>query len=296
MRRPARASPPFDLSQARVSVVLNRAAGGVDGRAEAVLRDIFEAAKIPHAPIVCADRSDLREKLEGALDDSDVLVLLAGDGTISAAANLCGERGTMLVPLPGGTMNVLSRALYGHVPWAEVLRRVLSASTPQILSGGRAGGRLFLVSAILGVPSRWTEARESLRSRHLAAGLRQITDALGRPFPENLHYRFGSGASGYARAVAVRCPVASRVLDADAPTLEAAAIDPKSAAQAVGLGVNALFGRWRDDPQIKVALATDILVDRPGGVPAILDGESTTLPDKTHVAFEPGALSVLVPA
>jgi diacylglycerol kinase family enzyme len=277
-------------------MVLNRASGGFDRHSEAQARSLFEGAGVADASIVCADPANLRITLKRALDGADVVVILAGDGTMAAAASLCGGQGPAVVPLPGGTMNVLSHALYGRNPWQDTLRRVLAAPRARIVSGGRAGDRVFMVSAMLGVPSRWIEAREALRKGHLRTAARRLADAWRQPYPEVLRYRFGPGVEGAARAIAVRCPLTSRALSPQDALLEAAAIDPRSAARALELGVNALFGRWRDDPDVKTATTTVVRVARPGGVPAVLDGEAIALPQEVELAFTPRALTVLAPS
>jgi diacylglycerol kinase family enzyme len=273
--------------------VLNRASGGFDDRSEALARSLFEAAGVADPSIACADPSDLRVTLKRALGEADVVVILAGDGTMAAAASLCRGKGPAVVPLPGGTMNVLSHALYGRHPWREVLRRVLAAPRSRIVSGGCVGDRVFMVSAMLGVPSRWIEAREALRKGRLRTAAARLADAWKQPYPEALRYHFGPGIEGAARAVAVRCPLTSRALSPEDALLEAAAIDPRSAARALELGVNALFGHWRDDPDVTVRTTTVVRAARSGGIPAVLDGEAIALPEEIELTFTPHALTVL---
>ena len=63
-----------------------------------------------------------RSFAEAAGQKLEVLIVLGGDGTIRTAAEVCAEKGPYLIPLPGGTMNMLSRALYGDVAWEESLK------------------------------------------------------------------------------------------------------------------------------------------------------------------------------
>ena len=56
-----------------------------------------------------------------------MLVVLGGDGTIRTAAEACTGTDTYLLPLPGGTLNMLPRALYGDVSWHDALRTTLPA-------------------------------------------------------------------------------------------------------------------------------------------------------------------------
>src|SRR6185369_8796255 len=91
----------------RIEVVANCASGSVGrtapGEVEQILAELGLTAQI-HAP----ERSDITDSLKAAVAAKpDLLVILAGDGTARAAAELCGPRGPIIAPLPGGTMNML---------------------------------------------------------------------------------------------------------------------------------------------------------------------------------------------
>ncbi len=86
----------------------------------------------------------LENAIRQAIDsEPDVVVVMAGDGTARAAARLCGPDGPPLIVLPGGTMNVLSHALYGVTPWRETLQAVLESGAERTVSGGVVGGRPY---------------------------------------------------------------------------------------------------------------------------------------------------------
>ena len=59
---------------------------------------------------------------EAAGQKLEVLIVLGGDGTIRTAAEACSEEGPYLIPLPGGTMNMLPRALYGEGAYSSFPR------------------------------------------------------------------------------------------------------------------------------------------------------------------------------
>ena len=92
---------------------------------------------------------------EAAGQKLEVLIVLGGDGTIRTAAEACAEKGSYLIPLPGGTMNMLPRALYGNVPWEEALEKTLTAPSIKVLSGGRIADKQFFIAAIVGAPALW---------------------------------------------------------------------------------------------------------------------------------------------
>ena len=96
---------------------------------------------------------------EATEQNLDVLIVFGGDGTIRTAAEGCAEKGSYLIPLPGGTINMLSRALYGDVAWEESLENTLTAPSIKVLSGGRVAGKQFLIAAIVGAPALLAEPR-----------------------------------------------------------------------------------------------------------------------------------------
>ena len=53
----------------------------------------------------------------------DVIFVLAGDGTARSVASKASPNGPMIAPLPGGTMNMLPKALYGTADWKLALKR-----------------------------------------------------------------------------------------------------------------------------------------------------------------------------
>src|SRR5258705_1720597 len=120
----------------RVEVVANCASGSV-GRAapaqvERILAEFGLAAHV-HAP----EPGELVDSLHRAISASpDLLVILAGDGTARAAAELCGPDGPIIAPLPGGTMNMLSHAIYGPHNLQEALRRALAEGIERPIGGG----------------------------------------------------------------------------------------------------------------------------------------------------------------
>ena len=82
--------------------------------------DILKGAGIVEAKIWCGDADQMeRSFTEAARQKLEVLVVLGGDGTIRHAAEACAAQGRYLIPLPGGTMNILARALYGNRSWQD---------------------------------------------------------------------------------------------------------------------------------------------------------------------------------
>ncbi|WP_337186815.1 diacylglycerol kinase family protein [Phenylobacterium sp.] len=245
-----------------------------------------------HAPAPDALMDQLKASIDAA---PDLLITLAGDGTVRAAAELCGPAGPIIAPLPGGTMNMLPHAVYGAVPWPEALRAALESGEERDLGGGCIEGHRFLCAAILGSPARFAAAREAVRERKLLLAWARAKRALRRAFTGRLRYRFDDRPPAKAEAVLLICPIASKVMRADDPALEAAALDVRGAGEVLRLGFNALISDWRADPAVEGRSCKVALIRSAHPIPAILDGETVTLPAVTKVSFDPRVCRVLAP-
>jgi diacylglycerol kinase family enzyme len=293
--------PPSDPSalavlQERLVAILNTASGSFTPQAPAEVRAIFDGAGLAHGEVVCASPAELDVALDEAVGNADVLVVLGGDGTIRTAAERSGQSGNILIPLPGGTMNMLPRALYGARGWREALADTIANPELRSVSGGRAGPHAFYVAAIAGAPTLWADAREAVREKHfLEAGKRSLT-ALRRGMSEPLDYIFDGCLTGSAEAIAVMCPLISKVMREDEGMLEAAAIDTRSAGEIVRLGVNTLFNDWRADPAVVRAKVRKVVVTGHGRIPLTVDGELVRLGRRVEIEFTPLAFRSLIPA
>jgi len=239
---------------------------------------------------------DLMVELKRAVDAGpDLLITLAGDGTVRAAAELCGADGPIIAPLPGGTMNMLPHAVYGARPWQEALKLALDEGRERELGGGCIEGHRFLCAAILGSPARLAPAREAARKGHLLEAAGRVRHAVQRAFTGRLRYRLDGRPRAKAEALVLICPIASKVMHAEDPCLEAAALNPKGAGEILRLGLNALVRDWRIDPAVEDEHCKRAQVWAAQGIPALLDGEVVRLPSVIDVRYDPKICRVLTP-
>ncbi|MHB8530498.1 MAG: diacylglycerol/lipid kinase family protein [Caulobacteraceae bacterium] len=276
--------------------VLNTASGSCKPDSPDEAKAIFEAAGLSHAQVIAAAPPEITEALQLAVANADVLVVLGGDGTIRSAAARCGGAPTFLIPLPGGTMNMLPKALYGARTWQEALAHTLAAPVVHEVSGGVAEGQAFFVAALLGAPTLWADAREAVRLGKFVEAVKKAITAARRSLSDPLEYAFGGTVLGTAEAVAVVCPLISKVMAEDEPSLEAAALDPETAAEALRLGFHALFDDWRADPSVRRAKVKSLEAWGHGNVPVMLDGEKFRMGRRVAVHFVPLAFRALAPA
>jgi diacylglycerol kinase family enzyme len=289
----------------RIEIVANERSGavgpGVAAEAEALARALgFEA----HARVL--DPDALTEGLKAALDARpDLLVVLGGDGTASAAAALTGPFGPLLAPLPGGTMNMLPHAIYGRQDWRSALRMILKDGRVRPVGGGEVGGHGFYVAAVLGNPALWAPAREALRARQFWRAVDRALYAWRRCLRRKLRFSLDGAPHRKAEALALLCPLISRELPDDAGALEAVAIDPRSPGDVLRLGLAALLrplvgpalgGDWRSDPAVTTGRCRMGRAYARRHIHAIIDGEPVRLPRTVDIRFRPVAFRALAPA
>lgn len=278
----------------KVVVLVNPMSGGVSGdaadEAAGILADFACESEVLTLEGDGIDRT-IDQVLSG---DADLVVVLAGDGTARAVASRAGANGPLIAPLPGGTMNMLPKALYGTTDWKEALRTILTDGEPQHVSGGEVDGHPFYCAAILGAPALWAPAREALRGGKLKLALTHARRAWRRAFSGRIRFNLDGGPRQRAEALVLISPMISRALDAPVG-LEAAAMNPHDAADAFRLAAHALFDDWRHDPAVRSRPARRIQVAARSRIPAVLDGEPILLPPDATVRFTPRAFRALAP-
>jgi len=268
-----------------VEVVANVASGSVGKSAPAEIEKILSDYGLsPH--VWAPEPQDLVTCLRAAVDAApDLLIVLAGDGTARAAAELAGPDGPVIAPLPGGTMNMLPHAIYGQRSWQTALSIALDRGFERPIGGGEVDGHSFLVAAVLGSPALWAPAREAARFGKPKLAWMRARRALRRAFAGRLRYVLDSGPREKAEALIFMCPLTSRVLNNDEAALEAAALDVKDTADAFRLGFHALTGDWRDAPGVEMAQCQIAHIWSAHGIPAMLDGESVQLRTLAEVRY-----------
>jgi len=285
------------LQELKVGVIINTSSGSYDSESEQKMLSILTGAGVVNPKVWCGEAKEMeRFFAEAAGQKLEVLIVLGGDGTIRTAAEACAEKGSYLIPLAGGTMNMLPRALYGNVPWEEALKKTLTAPSTKVLSGGRVANKRFFIAAIVGAPALWTQPRESMREGNIADAIKKGSVAFRRMFEVKVQYLISGGAKGESEGVALICPLISEEMSDSEQALEAAIIDVESAAEVMGLATTAAFGKWRDDRNILLTKTKRVNVQSSKEIPATLDGEKVNLGRSAEIDFVSKALTVLVPA
>jgi diacylglycerol kinase family enzyme len=287
----------IDLSESKIGAIINTSSGGCDAESEAEMLDILKGAGVTNCKTWCGESDQIeRAFAEVATHKPKVLIVLGGDGTIRTAAQACIATGGYLLPLPGGTMNMLPRALYGDVPWQDALKTTLAEPLTKALSGGRTGDEPFFVAAVVGAPALWMETRESMREGEIANAVEKSAVAFQAMLDTKIQYSISSETTGEAEILAIICPLVSQEMSDSEQALEAATIDVENAAELLGLATAAALGKWRDDASVTLTKTRQVTVQSSRDIPLFLDGERVKAGRSAEITFVPRAVNVIVPA
>ena len=151
-----------------VVMLVNPLSGSVGPRAAAEAQAILKEYDI-EAEVVTLEGGKFDAQIDAAFARRpDVLLVLAGDGTARSVASKAKPDGPLIAPLPGGTMNMLPKALYGTTDWKQALTRALEEGEPQPVSGGEVQGERRLPDAALLVEERDDHRAPPGRSRSVS--------------------------------------------------------------------------------------------------------------------------------
>ncbi|WP_292025700.1 diacylglycerol/lipid kinase family protein [Brevundimonas sp. UBA2416] len=282
----------------RVIMLVNPLSGGVGPNAADEAAAIIADYAL-EATVVTLEGGQFDAQVQQALDARpDVLLVLAGDGTAGTIASRAGPNGPLVAPLPGGTMNMLPRALYGTADWKIALRRALEEGAPQRVAGGEVtDGRFrqaFYCAAILGAPALWAPAREAVREGKFGLAWAYGRRALKRAFSGRLRFSLDGRADRRAEALVLISPMISKAMD-EHTGLEAAAMNPADALQAFRLAAHAVFDDWRQDPAVTTKAIQHATIRARSRIPAVIDGEPALLRHEAKVRFIRTAFRALAP-
>ena len=282
----------------RVIMLLNPLAGGVGPRAAGEAGTILDDYAC-ETSIVTLESGQFDAQIQAALDARpDVLFVLAGDGTAGSIASRAGPDGPLIAPLPGGTMNMLPKALYGTGDWKAALKVALEEGAPHDVAGGEVSDgqttQAFYCAAIFGSPALWAPAREALRLGKLGLAWAYARRALKRAFSGQLRFSLDGRPPRRAEALVLISPMISSAMDEDSG-LEAAAMNPADAGQAFRLAAHAVLDDWRQDPAVVTRATQKVALGARSRIPAVIDGEPLLLRHEARVRFIRKAFRALAP-
>jgi len=252
---------------------------------------------------------DLIPELVRAAEDPASQALLAGggDGTISAAAEVCFRTGMPLAVVPAGTMNLFARSLKLPLNLEEAVK-ALAAGRLMGVDIATANGTPFVHQYSVGIHTRLVRIRESMKYRsHLGkmlASLRAIALAVYRPPIFDAEIRTSRGvdtrkASGITVSNNLlaegHIPHADRI---DRGVLGVYVVDPMPASELLKLCAQVLLGTWKGHPLVSEKEVTFVSLRFPrrkSSAQALMDGELIALEPRVDIQIHPRALNVIAP-
>ena len=278
----------------RITAIINSRAGSTPPDAQRQLAEALDG-DATLTRVLTPGSADMRKAMEEIFaEPADLVVVWGGDGTIACALEHSSEDRPPVLPLPGGTMNMLPARVHGaQLSWRDCLSSALDSGVERRLpSGATSDGRTFYVGAILGDLARLAESREALREgRPVEAATNALSGDALTPSP-NLEWSTEEQREQPLKATAlgVFLPAAD-----DAPHFEIGAITPENILDLVGIGLDAAIGDWRKARSVAFArsprLTARTLIDQ--SVPATLDGEPMDLSPAVELHLRPGRARVL---
>ena len=261
----------------RPVLLCNTQSGSHDPDMEAQLRDILQAAGRPLVHSVHLPDDDVPNAAQLRDWDADMLIVWTGDGTIRGAAEKADGWDGAILPLPGGTLNLLSKSLHGDRDPAAILRDVVSdhAARRSIPILRTDDGAIALITILAGPATRWAEVRETMRQEGIISATRDAPEALDSM--QNAPGVSVAGHDGEHSAV---------ILTPRADGIEAQAILAGGALDLLRHGMAWLGGDFRDGPSQFVTKAQDVTLESSTMISVEFDGElmECASPLRVHLA------------
>lgn len=162
-------------------LAVNCASGShTEERQQQLLAGLAQAGRTP-ARIVDLSREEPPDKAALTAAGVELYVVDGGDGTLNATlARIEGWQGAAL-PLPGGTANLLCKALHGEDADLAAILAALAAGTLSVTRRPciRGHGWIALAEALAGPGASWADVRETMRDGAVLETVAGAIDAAG---------------------------------------------------------------------------------------------------------------------
>ena len=259
----------------RPALVCNSQSGSHDPAALAAIEAACRARGTPLVATFTLPDDDLPDAADLRRHAIDMLILWTGDGTINAAARRADGWPGAILPLPGGTQNLLSKALHGDRPAPGILSDALSGkSRRRPVPVIRAAEVEAFVTIVAGPATEWAELRETMRQDGLIEAGRAAPDAL-----DAMRSAPGVRVAGQADSWP------AIILTPTAAGLRADGIRAEGAADMLRHGLAWLGGDFRDGPSEEIARGETIILESDAPIRLDYDGELAETPSPARFAI-----------
>ncbi len=240
----------------------------------------------------------LEEDVQAAASSgADGVIAWGGDGTLACALTACGASGLPVLALPGGTMNMLPKRLYGDGAWHQILEQVLSKPATETLAAGKIGDHRFYVAALFGRLTGLAQTREAVRKGELRDAAQALVEGevLDVETRLKLSWVRQQGEPGMSEQEIDAVAAAVTLTNGPSPAFEIAAIDPNSTMELFSTALDAMIHGWKDAGPVEHDVSDTVAVQDMSGadIPATLDGEQVTFSSPVRVDLINNAARVL---
>lgn len=270
----------------RPALVCNSQSGSHD---EAILDQIAETCTAHGAPLAATfslPDGDIPDGATLRAQNIDLLLVWTGDGTINAAATRAAGWDGAILPLPGGTLNLLSKALHGDRPAPEILTDALAGKgrrRPIPIIRSDAGDAFITI--IAGPATRWAEVRETMRQDGLIEASRAAPDAL-----DTMLNAPGVRIAGQEQAYP------AVILTPTDAGLRADGILTEGTGDVLRHGLAWLGGDFRDGPSEAIATGATIILESDAAIGLEHDGELGEMASPARFAIGMSAVDFVATA
>lgn len=260
---------------ARPALVCNSQSGSHD---EAVLEQIVENCRAAGAPLAATfalPDDSIPDAAELKRQGIDLLLVWTGDGTINAAATGAAGWNGAVLPLPGGTLNLLSKALHGDRPAPDILADALAGKgRRQTIPIVRGEAGTAFITIVAGPATHWAEVRETMRQDGLIEAAGAAPDAL-----DAMINAPGVRVAGQEKAYP------AIILTPTEQGVRADGILTEGTADVLRHGLAWLGGDFRDGPSEEIAVGETIILESARPISLEYDGELAELASPARFAL-----------
>lgn len=175
------------MSSPRLWLIVNSASGSYDPDFVEDARGLagIHGATLDRIVTIPDDAIPTRAELETA--GVDILAIHTGDGTINSAVRAAGAWSGEMLVLPGGTMNLLARALHGEASAHAILETALASprrhQSVTAIAGVDCDCEVYgLVGLFAGPTTAWGDVRETLRRLDIGGLIEAVPRAIDATF------------------------------------------------------------------------------------------------------------------
>ena len=270
----------------RPALICNSQSGSHDPAIETAIAQACKAAGAPLAATFALPDDAIPDAAALRATGIDLLLVWAGDGTINAAATEAAGWDGAILPLPGGTLNLLSKALHGDRPAPDILADALTGKgRRRPIPIVRSDSGTAFVTVVAGPATHWAEVRETMRQDGIVEASRAAPDAL-----ETMLNAPGVHVAGQDKSYP------AVILTPTGKGLRADGILTEGSMDVLRHGLAWLGGDFRDGPSEGIACAETIILESAAPISIEYDGELAEMPSPARFALGMSAVDFVATA